>query len=260
LPSVCRSITGRTGCGEVECSHRSPEEGPLVRIAVSSLSFGAPLAAGELTQLEWVERCASVLGADGIVPAIEHFPRTDPDYVAQLRKVAIDLGLVPFGLDAPALLDPAAAPGASDDVFALAARFGAAVVRTHLPPPGEIPPAGFVAAVATAKAVAKVAKAANVTIVVAAAPGTLGEDLLAVKRLLKDADSAWLRACPPATTDPAAVTARDRFPALCAVAGDDPRAVAAGARRAWVIVDAVDAPRPWEALEGAIEALRANTR
>jgi hypothetical protein len=227
-----------------------------VRIAVSSLSFRGPLAAGELTQLEWVERCASVLGADGVVPALDHFPRTDPDYVAQLRKVAIDLGVVPFGLDAPALLDPAAPPGSADEVFALATRFGAAIVRTHLPPPGEIPPVSFVEAVAAAKAVARLAKAANVTVVVAAAPGSLGEDLAAVKRLLKDADSAWLRACPPATTDPAAFTSRDRFPTLCALAGDDARAVRAGARRAWVIVDAVDAPHPWAVLEGTIAALR----
>jgi hypothetical protein len=232
-----------------------------VRIAVSSLSFRGPLASGELTQLEWVERCASVLGADGVLPAVEHFPRTDSEYVAQLRKVAVDLGIVPFGLDAPKLLEPTAPPGLYEDVIGLAAGFGAAIIRTHLPAPGEVPPASFVEAVAAAKMVAKVAKAANVTIVVAPAPGTLGEDLAAVKRLLKDVDSAWLRAAPPATTDPAEFSPRDRFPALTAIAGETPGAVAEGGRRGWVILDDSGASAdPWGTVSSAILAWHAAGR
>jgi hypothetical protein len=229
-----------------------------VRIAVSSSSFRGPLAAGELTQLEWLERSATVLGVDGVLPALEHFPRTDADYVAQLRKVAVDLGIVPFGLDAPKLLEPTAPPGTYEDTLALATGFGAAVIRTQLPQPGEIPPANFAEAVAAAKNLAKVAKAANVTIVIVPAPGTLGEDLAEVKHLLKDVDSAWLRAAPGATTDPSAFGSRDRFPALTAIAGEPAGAVAEGGRRGWVIVDAPPAtPDPWGTISSAILAWRA---
>ena len=90
----------------------------LMKLAVSSSSFAEPLASGELTQLEWLERCASGLAADGVIFGREHFPRTDPEYVAQLKKVAVDLGLVPVALDAGSLFENAAA---ASDVFALAA-------------------------------------------------------------------------------------------------------------------------------------------
>jgi len=242
-----------------------------VRIAVSSSTFRRPLAAGELTQLEWVERCASVLGADGVLAAVADFPRTDPEYVAQLRKVAVDLGLVPFGLDAPGLFDAAAAAAAAKaggaasfpaadylpgDLFALASAFGALVVRTTLPPPGEVPPATFVGTVVAAKAFSRAAKAANVTILVAPALGTIGADLAGVKHLLKDVDSAWLRACPSAPTDPASFGAKDRYPAFTASPADDPVVVADHASRAWLILDAPAEERAWDLIGDAIQALR----
>ncbi len=224
-----------------------------MRIAVSSSTFRRPLAAGELTQLEWVERCASVLGADGVIADVLDFPRTDAEYVAQLRKVAVDLGLVPFGLDAAGLIDPAAAN--RDHVLGLACGFGALFVRTTLPAPGEVPPATFVEAVAAAKALSRAAKAVNVTILVAPAPGTIGTDLAAVKHLIKDADSAWLRACPSALLDPAQIGPKDRYPAFAASAADDPAVVAGHAARSWVILDAQGA-EPWDVAGEAIAALR----
>src|SRR5947209_336159 len=136
-----------------------------VRIAVSSLSFRQPLEAGTLTQLEWIERCAMRLGADGMLPAFSHFPRTDSEYVAQLRKVTIDLGIVPFGIDAPQLLALDGAP-ALETVLGVARGYGAAVIRTQLPPPGDVPPATFVEAVGVAKRVSRAAKASNVTVIV----------------------------------------------------------------------------------------------
>jgi hypothetical protein len=224
-----------------------------VRIAVSSSTFRRPLAAAELTQLEWLERCASQLGADGVLADIVDFPRRDAEYVAQLRKVAIDLGLVPFGLDAAGLLDPGAA---LDEILGIAAGFGAAIIRTALPAPGDVPPAAFAAAVAAGKALGRAAKDANVTVVVGAAPGTLGADLGSIKRLLKDVDSAWLRACPPALVDPAEVAPKDRFPAVAATPGDDPQAVVERAARGWVILDAPTAEAPWGALAQAVGRLR----
>ncbi|HEV3086250.1 MAG TPA: hypothetical protein VGX96_03410 [Candidatus Elarobacter sp.] len=224
-----------------------------MRIAVSSSTFRRPLSAGELTQLEWVERCASVLGADGVLADVADFPRTDAEYVAQLRKVAVDLGLVPLGLDAAGLIDPAAA--SRDEVLGLACGFGAMFVRTTLPAPGEVPPATFVETVAAAKALSRAAKQVNVTILVAPAPGTIGEDLAGVKHLIKDVDSAWLRACPSALIDPASIGPKDRYPAFAATSADDPAAVARSASRSWVILDAA-ASDPWAAAGSAIAALR----
>jgi sugar phosphate isomerase/epimerase len=228
-----------------------------MRIAVSSSTFRRPLEAGDLTQLEWVERCASELGADGVIAAVSDFPRLDDEYVAQLRKVAIDLGIVPFGVDAPGLLDPPGDPVALDRAIALAKGFGAAVIRTGPPAPGEVPPATFVAAVRTAKAVARAAKAANVTVLVTAAPGTIAEDLAGVRHLLKDADSAWLRVCPATTIVSGQVGPKDRVPAFIATPADDPAAVAERASAAWVILDAPASDRPWEIAGEAIRALRA---
>ncbi|HEX3464044.1 MAG TPA: hypothetical protein VHS78_08360 [Candidatus Elarobacter sp.] len=225
-----------------------------MRIAVSSSTFRRPLAAGELTQLEWLERCASVLGADGVLAAVEDFPRRDAEYVAQLRKVAVDLGLVPFGLDAPGLLEPGGA-AEREPVLALATGFGALVVRTTLPTPGEVPPATFVETMSAAKGFAKLAKAANVTLLVGPAPGTIAEDLSGVKHLVKDVDSAWLRACPAAVSAGEAAP-KDRYPAFTASAADDLLAVASRASRAWVILDAAPAERPWDAVRDALCALR----
>jgi hypothetical protein len=228
-----------------------------VRIAVSSSTFRRPLAAGELTQLEWLERCASVLGVDGVLADVSDFPRRDAEYVAQLRKVAIDLGLVPFGLDAPGLLDPASDAThdeSRDDVLTLAIALGVLVIRTTLPPPGEVPPASFVEAVAAAKVLSRAAKAANITVLVAEAPGTLGHDLEAVKHLLKDVDSAWLRACPSALVPE--VGARDRYPAYVADPADDPATVAARTTRSWLILDAPAVDDPWDLSRDAVDDLR----
>jgi hypothetical protein len=227
-----------------------------VRIAVSSSSFREPLEARALTQLEWIERCATLLDADGLLFDTAHFPRTDAEYAAQLRKVTIDLGMVPFGLDCSTLLEPAAAADARDTVLTLAAGLGTAVIRTVLPAPGPVPPATFAETVGAAKALSRAAKAINVTVLLATAPGTLGADLAAVKHLLKDVDSAWLRACPNALVDDAALGGKDRYPAFVATPEDDPRLVVARRSGAWVILDAPPDERPWEPVGKAIAALR----
>jgi hypothetical protein len=224
-----------------------------MRIAISSSPFGRAFGAGELTQLEWLERCASVLAVDGVLPALADFPRTDREYVAQLRKVAIDLGLVPLGIDAPALLEP------DRDVelaLSVGTAFGGALVRTRLPAPGDVPPATFVETVARAKAASRAGKGVNLTLLVAAAPGTLGEDLAGVKHLLKDVDSAWLRAAPRALDVAEGIGAKDRYPALVATPSDDAAAVARAGRTAWVVLDVPRGEGDWEPVGAAIEALR----
>lgn len=224
-----------------------------MRIAVSSTPFRRSFASGELTQLEWVERCAAVLAVDGVFPAVADFPRRDDDYVAQLRKVAIDVGVVPFGIDAPGILEEP--PDERERTLQLARTFGAALVRITLPPPGDVPPATFVETVGAAKALSRVAKALNVTLVAVARPGSLAEDLAAVKHLLKDVDSAWLRAA-PAALEAADAGPKERYPAVTAAATDDLGRVAAAAATRWVLLDAADAQPPWEALGAAIRTLR----
>jgi hypothetical protein len=227
-----------------------------VRIAVSSSSFSQPLTSGALTQLEWIAQCATVLGADGIVAALDDFPRTDAEYVAQLRKVAIDLGLVPLGIDAPALLALPADAERCDAVLTLARELGTLLVRTQLPAPGPVPPATFIDTVQAAKAASRAAKRVNVTLVVVAVAGTLGADVAGLKHLLKDVDSAWLRTCPTAR-EAAALGPKERIPAYVACAGDDPGPVVAAASRGWLILDAPAAERPWDELGAAVSALRA---
>ena len=47
---------------------------------------------GFVDHLEWLELCTSRLDADGVVLALADFPRTDGEYAAQVKKVAVDLG------------------------------------------------------------------------------------------------------------------------------------------------------------------------
>ena len=226
-----------------------------MRLALSSSSFRRPLAAAALTQLEWIERCANGLAVDGVLVAAADFPRTDADYVAQVRKVAVDLGIVPFGLDAPGLLDPATPVETREALLQLAQRFGALVVRAALPPPGPVPPAPFAATVLVAKAVAKAAKVANVTILVPPEAATLGVDLAEVRHLLKDVDSAWLRAC-PAALSPVEGPSRGPVPVVTAGVDDDPAAVVEAAGGSWVVLELPLADVPWEAAGHAIGRLR----
>src|SRR5690348_6613898 len=75
-----------------------------MKLCCSSRAFARALQSGSLTQLEWVDRCAE-LALDGVDFAASHFPRTDSDYLAQLKKLCADRGLtaacaavdVPFG-------------------------------------------------------------------------------------------------------------------------------------------------------------------
>jgi sugar phosphate isomerase/epimerase len=217
-----------------------------MKVAISSDSFARTLAAGDLTQLEWLAGSASTLGADGVVFARAHFPRTDRDYLAQLRKVAIDLGLVPLAIDEPRLFAPQLAESERRAAIELAAGIGALFVLTVLPPPGEVPPAAFVAAVGAAKAAVKAAKAVNITLLAGAAPGTLGEDAPALRHFLKDVDSAWLRYALPAGADRSALGARDRALVVSVDPGADLE----------VLAEIDEAARPWLLLTGDVSAER----
>jgi sugar phosphate isomerase/epimerase len=217
-----------------------------MKVAITSGSFDRQLAGGELTQLEWLEGCASELGADGVVFARAHFPRTDEDYVAQLRKVAVDLGLVPLAVADPSLLAPDTEPSARRATIELAAALGAIFVLTVLPAAGDVPPAAFVAAVSATKAAIGIAKSRNVTLLAGIEAGTLGADVPALRRFIKDVDSAWLRFALPAGADRRGMGKRDRALLVNVDAGSEFDAVA----------EIDEAARPWLLLAGDVCAQR----
>jgi hypothetical protein len=230
-------------------------EAPGVKIAVSSAPFRAAFAAGTLTHLEWVEGCASRLDADGIVLALGDLPRSDAEYAAQVRKVALDLGLVSVALDAPGLLVPDAAPAQLDAALALATQLGAGIICTTTGPAGDLPPKTFVETVTAAKRFAALAKAANVTVAVAPADGAAAPDPSAVRHLLKDVDSAWLRLALPADADRSELSPRERV-LLERIALDGPLHPPP-ARRGWFVVEGDGGADPFARVGAAVAALRA---
>jgi hypothetical protein len=217
-----------------------------MKVAISSTSFAAPLAAGEVTQLEWLEGCASALGADGVTFDRTHFPRTDLEYIAQLKKVAVDLGLIVVGIEEPRLFDAQTGEAERLAAIELGAALGAIFVIGRLPPPGEIPPATFVAAVGAAKAAVRAAKRVNITLLAGPAALTLAEDVQQLRHFLKDVDSAWLRCAAPAALDRSALGGRDRVLLVTIDAHAD----------LGVAADIDEAARPWLLLTGPVDAGR----
>ena len=228
-----------------------------MKIAVTSSSFAAALRRGTLTHLEWLEACASRLDVDGVVLAVADFPRTDPDYTAQIKKAATDLGLVPVALDVPGLLDPATSPSERSDALALATALGCAIVRVTAGPAGDLPPETFSRTVASTKAFAALAKAANVTLAVVPDPATLLDGIGAVQNFCKYVDSAWLR-YDVALGDPerALLGARDRVLVQRIGFDDAGAALAAPDARAWLLLDGDGGADPLARAGAAVRAVR----
>ena len=213
-----------------------------MKIAVSSSPFADLLLRGEMTHLEWLEACASRLDADGVVYLLSDFPRTDDEYVAQVKKVATDLGLVPLALDLPGLLDPELPDAARADALGLAAALGVALIGVTAGPPGDLPPETFARTVAAAKTLTSAAKAANITLLVAPAAGTLLGDLAAAQNFCKYVDSAWLR--------------YDRPPVLRVRLDGEPADFDLP-RRAWVILEGEGGADPLARVSAAAAVFRA---
>jgi len=164
-----------------------------MKIASSSASFTRMLASGEVTQLEWLDLCAAELELDGVVFDTRHFARRDPDYLAQLKKTAVDLGLTVAAL---AAFDLTAPPEVTlDDALAL----GAPLVIVDAPPRSD-GPAAWNDFAATLKPLVSAGKSRNVTIALRNGPSTLCAGAVECKRIAKDIDSAWLRFATDATT------------------------------------------------------------
>jgi len=240
-----------------------------MKVATSSASFARPLADGTLTQLEWLDLCANELELDGVVFDAAHFPRTDDEYLAQLKKTCADLGLTVAALATEAF----ASSDAGDGAFATALALGAPLIVAS-PPRSDEDPSSWGRFTDRARETAAAAKRHNVTLAVRNAAGTLCPAIADLRRLGKDVDSAWLRfaldplaagAGDPAATLEKTAIASTALDAIGSFAGDaDDRAptlIRALARfRGFVVLDSADAAAPRDAYHAAVArftALRA---
>jgi hypothetical protein len=158
-----------------------------MKIACSSVSFSRAIADGTLTQLEWLDLCANELELDGVVFDTAHFPRTDDDYLAQLKKLATDLGLTVAALAAEDVFSATGEPH-----FATAVALGAPLIVASAPAVSDDPQAwGTFTEIARERA--SIAKLLNITLAIRNAEATLCTNAADLRRLAKDVDSAWLR-------------------------------------------------------------------
>jgi sugar phosphate isomerase/epimerase len=241
-----------------------------MKVACSSATFARPIADGELTQLEWLDLCANELEVDGVVFDLAQFPRTDAEYLAQLKKTATDLGLT-----AAAVASAETFGARGDAIVEVAVALGAPLAIGSAPAVAGDPGA-WGAFADSVKERSRAAKRANVTLAARNVPGTLCAASGDLKRLAKDVDSAWLRFAVDAGQLSAAdsaqgllgksVIAAHRIGELAtfAASGDveAARAIGALARfRGFVVLESAQAPEPRDAYHRAVQrfaAARAN--
>ena len=176
-----------------------------MKLACASSSLHRDIASGELTQLEFVDICARDLACDGVVLDVRHFPRTDDDYLAQVKKMTTDRGLSIAALEDATFLSATREEMAA--VLGRAVTLGAPLVASPLARDVDLPWSEQLERLGTATSLAK---AANVTIAVRNAPQTYAAGTHDCKRVAKEADSAWLRFGPEpqrfdAASDPRAL-------------------------------------------------------
>lgn len=165
-----------------------------MQLASSSSLLNHLFTRGEFTQLEWIDFAARSLAVDGLVFDVRHFPRLDVEYLAEVRKLCVDRGLTVAAL---AVDDLFVRDEASIDLlFGVADAIGTSIIVTDPPPLGEVPAYAWRDATARGKAIARVAKRANITIGLRNAADTICTGAADLKRLTKDIDSSWLRFAP----------------------------------------------------------------
>ncbi len=177
------------------------------------------------------------MGCDGVVLDDRHFPRADADYLAQLKKMAADLGLCITALASDDFFtsDEGAMHAAIDRALAV----GAPLLAGRLGAEMALPWSEQLGKLGTASALAK---SANVTLALRNAPATFAASEHDCKRVTKETDSAWLRY----GLDPAAFDS-----------ASDPFALAAKTVLLWW--DAGNGPQPaaWDAFGGFVVLDRA---
>ena len=159
-----------------------------MKLACASGSLHRDIESGELTQLEFLDLCARELGCDGVVLDVRHFPRSDDDYLAQVKKMATDRGLTIAGLTDPTFFSCAQEQMA--DVLGRAVALGAPLVAAPLTREIDSSWNDQLTRLAVATALAK---ACNVTLALRNSVATFAATTHDCKRVAKEADSAWLR-------------------------------------------------------------------
>jgi hypothetical protein len=194
-----------------------------MKVACCSTAFDARLRSGDLTQLEWLDLCAHEVAVDGVAFDVRHFPRTDTDYLAQVKKMAADLGLSVAALVHGGFF--AADEPRAERALEMALAIGAPLLAAPLPLEVSMPRTQLQEALSRA---AGHAKRLNVTLALRNAPHTFAAGTHDLKRVAKEADSAWIRYAP------------DVF---ALEAGSEPEAIAAKAVLTWGSADADAAAR-----------------
>ncbi len=159
-----------------------------MQFAYSSGAFDQALQRGDLTQLEFIDAIARETLIDGVVLDDRHFPRTDGDYLAQIKKLAADLGLTIAALASDAFFvgDEDAMRAAIERACAV----GAPLLAGRL---GTETALSWSEQLHKLSAASSFAKSANVTLAVRNAPGSFAATEHECKRVSKETDSAWLR-------------------------------------------------------------------
>lgn len=206
-----------------------------MKLACTSGAFHRVFESGDLTQLEFLDAAAREMGCDGVVLDDRHFPRADADYLAQLKKMATDLGLCIAALASDDFFtsDEGAMRAAIDRALALGApllagRLGAETALSWSEQLGKL---------GTASALAK---SANVTLALRNAAHTFAASAHDCKRVTKETDSAWLRyGLDPAAFDAASdpQTLADKAVLLWWDARSDPHPAGWDAFRGFVVLD-----------------------
>ena len=162
-----------------------------MKLACASGALHREIESGELTQLEFLDICARELPCDGVVLDVRHFPRSDDDYLAQVKKMATDRGLT-----IAAIADSSFFAGSPDymaTVLDRALALGAPIVASPLARETQC---SWSEQLARLNAATSLAKARNVTLALRNVPQTFAATSHDCKRVTKEADSAWLRLGP----------------------------------------------------------------
>ncbi|MBV9149713.1 MAG: hypothetical protein JO024_07600 [Candidatus Eremiobacteraeota bacterium] len=159
-----------------------------MKLACASTSFDRAFQNGDLTQLEWLDLCARELAADGVVCDVAHFPRRDSDYLAQVKKLAADSGLTVAGLWSGDFFsdDEPTMQAALEIADTLGAPLLSAPMQSELQ-------TSWTEAMQRVGVAVRLAKAINVTLAARNRANTLVVGGHQLRRLSKEADSAWLR-------------------------------------------------------------------
>ncbi|HEY8297086.1 MAG TPA: hypothetical protein VIG32_03580 [Candidatus Baltobacteraceae bacterium] len=162
-----------------------------MKLACSSTAFDRQLRSGDLTQLEWIDLCARELGADGVVFDVAHFPRIDGDYLAQVKKMCADLGLTVAAVRDDGFFAAGEAPMTATLDLALA--LGAPLLASQLETETAT---SWTSALERIGMATSLAKGRNVTLAVRNRRATFAASSHDMRRVSKEADSAWLRLGP----------------------------------------------------------------